>query len=150
VAQILDASGLAADMLQLEVCESELMQHGDAIMQSLNELNDLGVKLTIGNFGAGYFSLQFLKSIPVHELKMNRALVKQISQGGGQVVNAIIAMGHILNHQVVAEGVETSDQLQFLRQHASDGMLGYISSPPVPVDDIEGKLRNNKPMLEML
>ncbi len=147
VAGILDEYGLAAAMLQLEIGETELMQHGDAIMRSLNELNNMGVKLTIGNFGAGYFSLQLLKAMPVHALKMNRSLVKQIGQGGGQVANAIIAMGHILNHQVVAEGVETTDQLEFLRQHGPDGMLGYLSGPPVPADELAQQLKNGKSML---
>jgi len=147
VAKILDESGLAPNMLQLEVSEGELMQHGDAVMQTMNQLDELGVKLTIDNFGAGYFSLQFLKAMPVHELKMTRSLVKQIGQGGGQIANAIIVMGHILNHQVVAEGVETSEQLDFLREHASDGMLGYLSSPPVPASDMALQLKNIKPML---
>ncbi len=148
VAQILEESGLAADMLRLEISESELMQNETVILKGLKGLNELGVKITIGNFGAGYFSLQFLKAMPVHELKMTRSLVSKIGQGGGQVVNAIIAMGHILNHQVVAEGVETKDQLQFLRDHDSDGMLGYLSSPPVPADEIVQQLKNRKSMLD--
>ncbi len=149
VTQILDESSLAANMLQLEISESDLMQHASAVLQSLNELNALGIKITIDNFGSGFFSLQSLKEMPVHELKMNRSLVNQIGQDGdsGQIANAIIAMGHILNHQVVAEGVETTDQLQFLREHDSDGMLGYLSSPPIPADDIAEQLRNRKSML---
>ena len=149
VASILTESHLDASMLQLEISENDLMQHAPAVLQSMNELNDLGVKITIDNFGAGFFSLQALKAMPVHELKMNRSLVNQIGDGGdsGQVANAIIAMGHILNHQVVAEGVETADQLNFLREHDSDGMLGYLSSPPVPADQITSQLKNRKSML---
>lgn len=150
VARILNESGLAANMLQLEISESELMQHGASVVQSLNELSELGVKITIDNFGAGFFSLQSLKALPVHELKMNRSLVNQIGQGGdsGQIANAIIAMGHVLNHQVVAEGVETNGQLQFLRDHDSDGMLGYLSSPPVPADEMVQQLKSQKSMLD--
>ena len=149
VASILDESKLDASMLQLEISENDLMQHASGAVQCMHELNDLGVKITIGNFGAGFFSLQALKSMPVHELKMNRSLIHMIgeSSDSGQVANAIIAMGHILNHQVVAEGVETSDQLQFLQEHGSDGMLGYLSSPPLPADEITQQLKNRRSML---
>ncbi|MDQ6998138.1 MAG: EAL domain-containing protein [Mariprofundus sp.] len=150
VAQTLQDNHLDADMLQLEISESDLMQHASAVLISLNELDAMGVKITIDNFGAGFFSLQSLKSMPVHELKMNRSLVHQIGQGGdsAQIANAIISMGHILNHQVVAEGVETEDQLQFLRKHDSDGILGSLSSPPVPAGTIAEQLKNMKSMLK--
>ncbi|NWF35302.1 EAL domain-containing protein [Mariprofundus sp. KV] len=150
VASILDESKLPAEMLQLEISENDLMQHASGVLQSMNELNALGVKITIDNFGAGFFSLQALKAMPVHELKMNRSLINQIGKScdSGQVANAIIAMGHILNHQVVAEGVETTEQLSFLREHDSDGMLGYLSSPPVPADEIIQQLKNRRSMLK--
>ena len=150
VASILDESKLSAEMLQLEISENDLMQHASGVIQSMNELNELGVKITIDNFGAGFFSLQALKTMPVHELKMNRSLINQIGDSGdsGQVANAIIAMGHILNHQVVAEGVETTEQLNFLRAHDSDGMLGYLSSPPVPANEIIQQLKNRRSMLK--
>ena len=149
VRQVLGDYNLDASMLQLEISECDLMQHGSAVLQSLNELNEMGIKITIDNFGAGMFSLQSLKSMPVHELKINRALVNQIGMDGdsGQITNAIISMGHILNHQVVAEGVETNYQLQFLREHESDGMLGYLSSPAVAADVIVEHLKNRKSML---
>ena len=150
VTRILEECNLDSSMLQLEISENELMQHSTSVIKTMNELNALNIKMTIDNFGAGFFSLQSLKAMPVHELKMNRSLVNQIGQGGdsGQIANAIIAMGHILNHQVVAEGVETNDQLQFLRAHDSDGMLGYLSSPPVPADEIVEQLKNRKSMLD--
>ena len=150
VMRILQQSRLDAGMLELEISEGDLMLHGAAVSQTMNELNALGVKITIDNFGSGFFSLQSLKSMAIHELKMNRSLVNQIGQesDSGQIANAIIAMGHILNHQVVAEGVETSDQLQFLRDHDSDGMLGYLSSPPLPADAIALQLKERKSMLD--
>ena len=146
VSRILDQSGLAAEMLQLEISENDLMQYGMSGVESLNELNTLGIKITVDNFGTGFFSLQALKSLPIHELKMNRSLIKLIGQSADRenIANAIIAMGHILNHQVVAEGVETQDQLNFLREHESDGMLGYLTSPPVPVDKVAAQLKNQK------
>ena len=146
VQRVLDETGLASDMLQLEISESDLMQFGATGIEALNELNELGIKITVDNFGTGFFSLQALRSMPIHELKMNRSLVQLISQGEDKksIANAIIAMGHILQHQVVAEGVETKDQLDFLREHDSDGMLGYLSSPPVPVEQVAEQLRNQR------
>ena len=146
VEQVLEETGLAAEMLQLEVSEGDLMQFGVSGIESLNELNKLGIKITVDNFGTGFFSLQALRSLPIHELKMNRTLVSLIGQGDDKksIANAIIAMGHILNHQVVAEGVETRDQLDFLREHESDGMLGYLSSPPVPVEEVAEQLRSQR------
>lgn len=148
VAKVLDETGLTSDMLQVEIDESELMHHGLAAMQTMKDLNVLGVKITIANFGTGYFSLESLKAMPVHELKLNRELVTHLGQAGdsGQIANAIITMGHILNHQVVAEGVETIEQLKFLREHKSDGMLGYLLSPAVPADQIVQHLKNRKLM----
>jgi diguanylate cyclase (GGDEF)-like protein/PAS domain S-box-containing protein len=148
VAHILDETGLTSDMLQVEIDESDLMHHGLAAMQTMKDLNVLGVKITIANFGTGYFSLESLKTMPVHELKLNRELVTHLGEKGdsGQIANAIISMGHILNHQVVAEGVETIEQLKFLREHKSDGMLGYLLSPPIPADEIVHKLKNKKLM----
>jgi diguanylate cyclase (GGDEF)-like protein/PAS domain S-box-containing protein len=146
VARILDDCSLAAEMLQLEISESELMCFSAGGIQALNELNDLGIKITVDNFGTGFFSLQTLKALPVHELKMNRALVKHIGEGSdsGNIANAIIALGHVLNHQVVAEGVETKSQLEFLRNHDSDAMLGYLSSPPVSAVEVARQLKNQK------
>jgi diguanylate cyclase (GGDEF)-like protein/PAS domain S-box-containing protein len=146
VARILDDCNLAAEMLQLEISENDLMHCSAGGIQALNELNDSGVKITVDNFGTGFFSLQTLKALPVHELKMNRALVKHIGEGSdsGNIANAIIALGHVLNHQVVAEGVETKDQLEFLRKYDSDAMLGYLSSPPVSAVEIARQLKNQK------
>jgi diguanylate cyclase (GGDEF)-like protein/PAS domain S-box-containing protein len=146
VARILDDCNLAAEMLQLEISESDLMHYSDGCIQTLIKLNGLGVKITVDNFGTGFFSLHALKALPVHELKMNRSLVKHIGEGSdsGNIADAIIALGHILNHQVVAEGVETKGQLEFLRKHDSDGMLGYLSSPPVPAVEIARQLQNQK------
>ena len=146
VERVLEETGLAAEMLQLEISEGDLMQFGVSGIESLNELSEMGIKITVDNFGTGFFSLQALRSLPIHELKMNRSLVSLIGQGDDKksIANAIIAMGHILKHQVVAEGVETRDQLDFLREHESDGMLGYLSSPPVPVEEVARQLKGQK------
>ena len=150
VLHILDETGLGTGMLELEISEDDLMQHGPSSQESLRKLNQAGIKITVGNFGTGFFSLQTLRSLPIHELKINRSLVGLLGQNEEKksIANAIIAMGHILNHQVVAEGVETRDQLDFLREHESDGMLGYLTSPPVPVEEVTEQLKNQRLNLE--
>ncbi len=144
VARILDDYSLAVEMLQLEICENDLIYFGAGSIQTLNELSEMGIKITVDNFGTGFFSLQALKALPVHELKMSRSLVKHIGEDSdsGNIANAIISLGHILNHQVVAEGVETKGQMDFLRKHDSDAMLGYLPSPPVPAAKVALQLKN--------
>ncbi len=150
VVSILDEYDLAPNLLELEISETDLMRHGAFLTQALHDLSDVGVKITMGNFGSGFFSLESLKTMPIHELKMDRTLIGKIGQAGesGQIANAIIAMGHILNHPVVAEGVETHDQLSFLRHHNTDGMLGYLSSPPVTADEITSHLTKRASLLD--
>lgn len=149
VTNILDECGVAANLLELEISEGDLMQHGPFVAQGLHDLSDMGVKITMDNFGSGFFSLESLKAMPVHELKMDRSLIGKIGQAGdnGQIANAIIAMGHILDHPVVAEGVETHEQLSFLRDHNTDGMLGYLSSPAVTADEITSHLSKRASLL---
>jgi diguanylate cyclase (GGDEF)-like protein/PAS domain S-box-containing protein len=146
VARILDDCDLGVEMLQLEISASDLMHYSTVCIQTLNELNDLGVKITICNFGTGSFSLQTLEALPVHELKMNRALVKQIGEDSDSdnIASAIIALGHTLNHKVVAEGVETKSQLEFFRENNTDAMLGYLASPPVSAVEIARQLKAQK------
>lgn len=146
VALILDEYNLTADMLQLEIRASDLMLYNTGCAQALNKLNDLGIKITVCNFGTDSFSLQILEALPVHELKINRTLVKQTGEGSDNdnIVSAIIALGHTLNHKVVAEGVETKSQLEFLRENNTDAILGYLTSPPVSADKIAQQLKSKK------
>jgi len=146
VARILDDCNLTAEMLQLEISASDLMHYSAGCVQALNKLNDLGVKITVCNFGTDAFSLQILESLPVHELKMNRALVKQIGENANssKIANAIISLGHTLNHKVVAEGVETQSQLDFFRESNLDAMLGYLASPPLSAIETARQLKSQK------
>jgi diguanylate cyclase (GGDEF)-like protein/PAS domain S-box-containing protein len=146
IAQILDDCNVAAEMLQLEISASDVMHYSAGCMQALNELNDLGVKITVCNFGTDSFSLQTLETLPVHELKMNRALVKHIGENSDSdnIASAIIVLGHTLNHKVVAEGVETQNQLEFFRENNTDAMVGYLASPPVSAVEIARQLKSQK------
>lgn len=150
VSRILQQTGLATELLQLEIDESDLLQYGTTMAETLKALDAMGIRITLANFGTGFFSLQWLRALPVHELKIHRSLIRLIGQGDdkGNIVDAIIAIGHILNHRVVVEGVETSDQLGFLRKHEPDGMLGYLTSPPVPADEITAQLQTQRLSLD--
>lgn len=146
VAMILDGCNLAAEMLQLEITASDLMHYSSGSTQTLSELNDLGVKITVCNFGTDPFSLPVLEALPVHELKISRELVKQTGEGSDSdnLVSAIITLGHSLNQKVVAEGVETKSQLEFFRGNNTDAMLGYLASPPVSATDIARQLKSRQ------
>jgi EAL domain-containing protein (putative c-di-GMP-specific phosphodiesterase class I) len=108
------------------------MDNPDEAMDALLQLKALGVRLSIDDFGTGYSSLAYLQKFPVDCIKIDRSF---LTNGGGEghavITRAIIALGHNLKMQVIAEGVETSEQLAFLRDHDCDQMQGYYFSPPV-------------------
>jgi len=137
VCSILDEVGLAHHLLELEITESVLMQDDKATMENLRELHGQGMKLSIDDFGTGYSSLSYLKRFPVDCLKIDRSFVRDITTDpdDATIVSAIIAMAHRLNLEVVAEGVETEAQLNYLRQSNCDIVQGYFYSPPVPEEE---------------
>jgi diguanylate cyclase (GGDEF)-like protein len=136
VAQVLAATGLAPQRLQLEVTESVIMNTGDAL-QYINDLHALGVELAIDDFGTGYSSLAYLKQLPVQVLKIDRSFIKDISSEAVGDANeeaiaiAIIQLGKSMNLAVIAEGVETGEQAAFLLRHGCNRAQGYLYSRPV-------------------
>ncbi|MFD0673003.1 putative bifunctional diguanylate cyclase/phosphodiesterase [Cohnella sp. GCM10027633] len=141
VAEVLAKTGLEARYLELEITESMTMDV-DRASSSLKELTDLGVNISIDDFGTGYSSFHYLKKLPIARLKIDRSFVRDIQQdpNDAAIVAAIIAMAHNLQLQVIAEGVETEDQVHFLRRHRCDEMQGYFGSPPLAGDRIERML----------
>ena len=127
--------------LELEVTESQLMDNPDEAMDALLQLKALGVRLSIDDFGTGYSSLAYLQKFPVDCIKIDRSF---LGGGGGEghavITRAIIALGHNLKMLVIAEGVETSEQLAFLRDHDCDQMQGYYFSPPVSRAELQALL----------
>jgi EAL domain-containing protein (putative c-di-GMP-specific phosphodiesterase class I) len=106
------------------------MDHPDEAMEALAELKALGVRLSIDDFGTGYSSLAYLQRFPVDFIKIDRSFLSGVAQDGHAVIaRAIIALGHNLQMKVIAEGVETHEQLAFLRDHGCDQMQGYYFSP---------------------
>jgi diguanylate cyclase (GGDEF)-like protein len=137
VRSALEDSGLHPGLLTLEVTESLLMEDGHAI-PALHRLHEVGVHLAIDDFGTGHSSLARLRNLPVTELKIDRAFIKEITLGDcGPIITAVLAMAHALGLKVVAEGVETQMQLQALTQLQCDAIQGYLVSPPVPVTGLQ-------------
>ena len=134
IAHILEQSGVSAESLELELTESILMEDVASAMQTLSSLKELGVHLAIDDFGTGYSSLNYLKQFPIDVLKIDRSFVDGLPHGeqDGQIARAIIAMAHSLNLTVIAEGVETIAQLDFLRGHDCDEVQGFLLGRPMP------------------
>ena len=139
VLNALDETGLPPELLELEITEGILMQHLDTTMEILNALKDKGVRLSIDDFGTGYSSLNYLKRFPIDTLKIDKSFVNDITTDHNDkaIVAAITAMARQLNLEVVAEGVETKAQLEFLRelQHCQT-IQGYYFSKPLPVEEV--------------
>ena len=143
VTQVLAETGLEPRYLELELTESTIMRNAEEALTMLNELHALGIGLAIDDFGTGYSSLSYLKRFPVDRLKIDRSFVSDIgvSNDDETITSAIIALAHSLKMQVIAEGVETSAQLDFLKERACDEMQGYFFAKPMPRDAIPGMLQ---------
>ena len=133
VARVLAETGFPARQLELEITESGLMENQDNAMDILNCLHLQGIRLAIDDFGTGYSSLSYLKNFPLDVLKIDKSFIDDIPshQEGMEIASTIIAMGHILGFKVLAEGVETPEQLAFLQETGCDSYQGYIKSKPV-------------------
>jgi len=134
VRQTLRHSGLPAEALKLEITESLLLTDPQVVVGTLNELRALGVSLAIDDFGTGYSSLSYLRRLPVDMIKIDRSFVEELEHDGDAavVIGAIIAMAQQLDLRVVAEGVETVGQQEFLRARGVDIVQGYLISRPLP------------------
>jgi diguanylate cyclase (GGDEF)-like protein/PAS domain S-box-containing protein len=135
VRAVLIDSRLDARYLELELTESSLIQHAESTVVALRGLKDLGVLVAIDDFGTGYSSLSYLRHFPIDVLKVDQSFVREISgdPAGTSIVSAVISMGKSLGHRVIAEGVETKEQLAFLQaQHCGEGQGYYFSPPLVP------------------
>ena len=133
VAKALQESGLEAKYLELEVTENLLMGDTEEILQIFNELSTMGVKLSLDDFGTGYSALSYLKKYPFNTLKIDRAFIKDIiiDEEDAALTKAIISMAHSLGLKVIGEGIETQEQLDFLRGENCDQFQGYYFSKPL-------------------
>ncbi len=143
IAQVLVDTGMEAKYLGIELTESAIIVEPDMALSRLQSIKSLGIKLSLDDFGTGYSSLSYLKRFPIDTLKIDQAFIRdiKIDQEDAALVKAIIAMAHGLGMQVVAEGVEHQEQLEFLGANACDFIQGYLFSRPLPAEDIEQYLK---------
>jgi EAL domain-containing protein (putative c-di-GMP-specific phosphodiesterase class I) len=137
---------LAPSDLELEITESTAMQNPEITLAILNELSEMGIALAIDDFGTGYSSLAYLKHLPIHRLKLDQSFVKDIEsdRSDAAICSATIALGHNLSLEMVAEGVETTAQRDFLTQLGCDVLQGYLYSKPLPASEIIQYLLKHK------
>lgn len=142
VMKVLLQTGLQPYNLELEVTESVAFQSEATVIHDLNKLKEMGVRLSVDDFGTGYSSLSYLKLLPVNTIKIDKSFIRdiQIDINDAAIVTAIIKMSQSLGLTVIAEGVETQAQLEFLKSHDCDEMQGYLFSRPLPADEFEALL----------
>ncbi|WP_052353750.1 sensor domain-containing protein [Neobacillus jeddahensis] len=140
VSQILDESGLAPKYLELEITESFMIDTHQA-HTIVSNLKKLGVRISLDDFGTGYSSLHYLKKFPIDILKIDQSFIRDCisDENDGTIVKTIIAMAHQLKMEVIAEGVETNEQLIFLQQNDCNNAQGYLFSKPIPIEEIVKK-----------
>ncbi len=142
VRSALDESGLDPALVVLELTESLLLEEHEEAKQLMEQLNALGVRLAIDDFGTGYSSLSYLTRLPIRQLKVDRAFINQINDApqSAIIASTIIGMGHSLGMEVVAEGAETEDQVEFLKTYRCELIQGYYYSRPLPAREFAGLL----------
>ncbi|MCG8488700.1 MAG: EAL domain-containing protein [Chromatiales bacterium] len=148
----LHESGLDPKYLEFEITESILMRNVNETITTLNEFKMMGINISVDDFGTGYSSLSYLKRFPLNSLKIDRSFIRDIPENADDVTitSAIIAMAHQLNLGVVAEGVESQRQLDFLHQQGCEMAQGYLFSRPLPAEEFEAMLCSNDSKVRML
>jgi len=146
VAAVLAETGFPAEQLELEMTEKGLIGNQDNAMDILNNLRAQGIRLAIDDFGAGYSSLAYLKHFPLDVLKIDKSFIDEIpyNKGDMEIAATIVAMGHTLGFKVLAEGVETLEQLAFLWKTGCDTYQGFIKSRPIIAEELAELIRNQQ------
>jgi diguanylate cyclase (GGDEF)-like protein len=142
VAAILEQCDLAPRFLEIEITESDTLKSPSRVQSLLKEFTDLGIRVALDDFGTGYSSLNHLRSFPGASIKIDRSFVRNVcsERHDAAIVSSLIVMAHNLNLKVIAEGVETAEQLAFLRDNHCDAIQGYLISRPMPAEDIGAEL----------
>lgn len=142
VRAVLQETGMPPEMLELEITESALMYEVESAIDTMSRLSEIGVRVSLDDFGTGYSSLSYLKRFPVDTLKIDKSFISELTTDPDSqiIVNTIVAMAHSLGHEVVAEGVETEEQLMLLQARNCDQAQGYLFARPMPYQDALGAI----------
>lgn len=151
IAKALKQNDLDAHFLQVEITESLMIKEIERIIKILKDIKSLGVSISIDDFGTGYSSLSFLKRFPIDELKIDKSFVSQLTTNpdDANITQALISLAHNMHLRVVAEGVETLPQLQFLKERGCDIVQGFYFSQPLNAEDFSGLLSKSRGFLEV-
>ena len=149
IKSVIDKTGVDPKTIELEITEGALIEPGPHVIETIAELNELGFTLAIDDFGTGYSSLAYLQRFNVDKLKIDRSFVKDVlvDSQGEAITTAIISMAKSLNLQILAEGVETKEQLALLKEKGCEVYQGFYFSRPIQVDAFEDLMRDYKPSL---
>lgn len=147
VTSVLKETGMPPHLLELEVTEGAAMQNLDATLRNLKTLREIGIQIALDDFGTGFSSLYYLKKLPINKLKISQIFVRDITtdQNDRMIVSAIIALAHSLKFGVIAEGVETNEQLDFLKLQSCTDIQGYLFHKPLPMALFEELLSKSNP-----
>ena len=141
----LEETGLQPEHLELEITESTAMQNAEFSIDVLRALRDMGITISIDDFGTGYSSLNYLKQFPINTVKIDKGFIRDVTRNAGDaaIVSAVIGIARSLNLRVIAEGVETVEQMEFLRARRCQEMQGFLFGPPMPVDVVRENMRTS-------
>lgn len=148
VRRVLDETGLPPDLLELEITESSIVENIEETVSKLHQIKALGVTVAVDDFGTGYSSLSYLKELPIDRLKIDRSFITDIPVNANDcaIARTIIAMARNLGLAVIAEGVESQEQVDFLRAEKCDEIQGYLLSPPIPADKLISRYTEPAPL----
>jgi len=146
VATVLEETGLSPNLLTFEITESLIMEDAEEAITNLHAIREMGVGLSIDDFGTGYSSLSYLKRLPVDSVKIDRSFVHDVTVDpeDASLADAIIALAHNLGLKVIAEGVETKEQLDFLRSRGCDLYQGYYFAKPMTAKEFQKRMRTGQ------
>ena len=149
ISRIIQGEEISSGCLEIELTESCILENEDNAAETMQELRKFGIDHAIDDFGTGYSSLKFIKQLPINKIKIDRSFVKDITENkdDSAIVSAIIAMAHNLQLKVVAEGVETREQLEHLNNLGCNEIQGYFFSTPLPVEELEELLLDEKALV---
>ena len=139
--------GITPNHLELELTESIIMRDAETTVEILERLHDMGFQLSIDDFGTGYSSLNYLRRFPIDKIKIDQSFVRDVThdESAGSIVTAIIGLARSLKLKVIAEGVETKEQLEILREQGCDEAQGFLFSPALASEEFEKLVREWKP-----